>query len=44
MAKNVLSDNNKLGLGYISAKENKLAIDNFVNLFGVEDTNEEIYY
>lgn len=44
VAKNVLSDNNKLGLGYISAKENKQAIDNFINLFGVEDTNEEIYY
>lgn len=44
VAKNVLSDNNKLGLGYVVAKENKQAIDNFINLFGVEETNEEIYY
>ena len=44
VAKNVLSDNNKLGLGYINAKDNKQAIDNFINLFGVEETDEEIYY
>ncbi len=44
VAKNVLLDDNKLGLGYIEAKDNKEAIDNFISLFGVEDTNEEIYY
>ena len=40
----VLKDNNALGLGYKSAKENKEAIDKFISLFGMEETNEEIYY
>lgn len=35
---------NRLGLGYLSAKENKNAIDSYIQLFGMEKTNEEIYY
>lgn len=44
VAVKVLENNNSLGLGYIKASDNKEAIDNFVNLFGMEGTNEEIYY
>ena len=40
----VISNNNAMGLGYIKAKENKGAIDKFISLFGMEQTNEEIYY
>ena len=37
-------NNNSMGLGYKSAKENKATIDNFLSLFNIEATNEEIYY
>ena len=38
------ANNNSMGLGYKNAKENKGAIDNFLSLFNIEATNEEIYF
>lgn len=43
IATKVLSSNS-IGLGYKSAYENKDAIDKFINIFEMQDTNEEIYY
>lgn len=37
-------EENGLGLGYLNALENKEAIDAYINLFGMENTLEEIYY
>lgn len=36
--------NNSIGLGYKKAIEYKQAIDSFVAIFGIETTNEEIYF
>ncbi len=44
MVKKVIEDDNSLGLGYIKAIDNKKAIDNFISLFGMDETNEEIYF
>lgn len=44
MAKKTIQDNNKLGLGFAYAKNNKQAISSFASLFGVESINDEIYY
>ena len=44
IAVNVMKDNNGLGLGYKKGKDIKANIDTFISLFGVEETNEEIYY
>ena len=38
------ANNNSMGLGFKNAKENKGAIDNFLSLFKIETTNEEIYF
>lgn len=38
------ANNNSMGLGYKNAKENKAAIDNFLSLFNIAETNEEIYF
>lgn len=35
---------NSIGLGFKKAYDNKEAIDNFVSIFNVEKTNEEIYF
>ena len=35
---------NGLGLGYLSAKENKDLIDTYISLFNMEKTDEKIYY
>ena len=40
----VLKDGNGLGLGFKNAKDNKENIDSFISLFGLDKTNEEIYY
>ena len=41
----VISENkNGLGLGFKYAKENKAGIDNFLSIFGIAETNEEIYF
>lgn len=37
-------EDNGLGLGYLNALENKDAVDAYINLFGMENTLEEIYY
>lgn len=42
IATKVLS-NNSIGLGYKKAYDNKQAIDQFISLFDMETTNEEIY-
>ena len=39
-----LQNNNSMGLGFKKAKPNKQAIDNFLSLFNIGETNEEIYY
>ena len=40
----VLKDGNGLGLGFKNAKENKDNIDSFIELFGLDKTNEKNYY
>lgn len=40
----VTKKNNGLGLGYKNAYENKTNIDNFVKLFNINETSEEIYF
>lgn len=37
-------NNNTIGLGYNNAYGNKQAIDNFISIFGMDKTNEEIYF
>lgn len=44
IARAVTEQNNALGLGYSDALENKAAIDNFISLFDMEATSEEIYF
>lgn len=44
VAKAVVGNGNSVGLGYVSAKENKSAIDAFISLFGMEATSEEIFF
>ena len=39
-----LKNNNSMGLGFKYAKENKAAIDNFLSVFNIAETNEEIYF
>lgn len=36
--------NNSIGLGYIIAYDNKQAIDEYISIFGLDKTNEEIYF
>lgn len=43
MASKVLS-NNSIGLGYKNAYDNKEAIDSFIKIFGLEETDEAIYF
>jgi hypothetical protein len=43
-AKYTLENGNTIGLGYKQAYSYKSAIDNYISLFGVGETNEEIYY
>ena len=40
----ILELDNSIGIGYKSAFENKDAIDSFISLFGVGETNEKIYF
>ncbi|MBR1581525.1 MAG: hypothetical protein IJ656_00690 [Bacilli bacterium] len=40
----VTTKGNQLGLGYLEAFANKEAIDTFLGLFNIQQTNEEIYY
>lgn len=44
MAETVLKNGNGMGLGYKYAKSNKAAIDTFLSLFNIQETNEEIYF
>ena len=43
-AANVTKNNNGMGLGFKSAKENKTAVENFLKLFNIEGVNEEVYF
>lgn len=36
--------NNSIGLGYKKAYDNKKTIDSYISLFGLTETNEEIYF
>ena len=40
----LINDNNAIGLGYKKAIENKNNIDEFIKLFNVGETSEEIYF
>lgn len=40
----VTKEDNKLGLGYTTAYTNKACIDGYLKVFGLGETNEEIYY
>ena len=40
----LINDNNAIGLGYKKAIDNKNNIDEFIKLFNVGETNEEIYF
>ena len=40
----LINDNNAIGLGYKKAIDNKKNIDEFIKLFNVGETNEEIYF
>lgn len=44
MAESVTKNNNRMGLGFKYAKDNKGAIDKFLAIFGINETSEEIYY
>ena len=44
IAVKALKQNNGLGLGFKYASKNKDAIDNFLSLFGIGATSEEIYF
>jgi len=44
MAEAVLKKNNGMGLGFKYAKENKAAIENFLSLFNIDGSNEEVYF
>ena len=39
-----IKNNNAVGIGYVNAYDNKEAIDEYLKLFGIEKSNEEIYY
>lgn len=43
-AANAIKNGNKFGLGFKQAKENKKAIDNFLSIFNLDETTEEIYF
>ena len=40
----LINNNNSIGLGYKKAIDNKKNIDEFIKLFNVGETNEEIYF
>ena len=42
--KTMASNNNRMGLGYAKAKDNKGAIENFMKIFGMEEIGAEVYY
>ncbi len=44
MAAAVVKKNNAIGLGFVRAYENREAIDAFVSIFGLEKTDEGIYF
>ena len=44
MAANLLKANNAMGLGFKKAKDHKAEIDQFLSLFNIAETNEEIYF
>ena len=42
--KSILDDGNQLGIGFKKAKDNKESIDEFISVFGMGKTSEEIYF
>lgn len=44
VAKKVIEDNNSLGLGFVRSYSYKSDIDNYISLFGMENTDEKIYF
>ena len=44
LIKNLIGNNNKIGIGFEYAYEYKASIDAFIQTLGLQETNEEIYY
>ena len=44
LVKNLIKNNNRLGIGFMKAIDNKSAIDTFIGTLGLPATNEEIYF
>lgn len=44
VAATLTKNNNRMGLGFKYAKDNKGGIDKFLSIFGISETTEEIYY
>ena len=44
MAESVLRKNNGMGLGFKLARDNKEAINTFLDIFGINNVDEKIYY
>ncbi|MCR5491286.1 MAG: hypothetical protein K6F32_04065 [Bacilli bacterium] len=42
--KTMASNDNRMGLGFVEAAENKDAIANFMKIFGMESVSEEVYF
>lgn len=44
MLKSCTSNGNRMGLGYKPAFANKESVENFMNLWGIQSLNEEVFY
>ena len=44
LVETMAKENNRMGLGYKKANENKEAIKEFAKLFGINEIDEEVYY
>ena len=44
LIKNLIGNNNQIGIGFEYAYEYKASIDAFIQTLGLQETNEEIYY
>ncbi|MBP5694668.1 MAG: hypothetical protein J6X03_04415 [Bacilli bacterium] len=42
--KQLINDDNQIGIGFKKASENKASIDSFISTLGLEATDEKIYF